>query len=288
MSGPSDGDGTEGRSTGPAAGQPTGPAAGDPPPLLDGDRLPSLCDRVAAAGAVLLCLDFDGTLAPIVDDPDEATMPDSTAASVARLATAPAVTVGIVSGRALDDLRHRAPLVGVRYAGNHGLEWDHGDGRTVAPDARERRPALERAIAAVRAALGAVPGCRIEDKGLTATVHYRETPADRRSRVAETVERIAAETEGVRCSAGRMIRELRPDVPAGKDRAVDHLRERHPDALPVFVGDDVTDEDGFRAVADDGVGVLVGDRVDTTATLRVRDPAGVGRLLDRLVAVLVP
>lgn len=257
------------------------------PPVLDAEQAGALRDRLAAAGGLLLCLDFDGTLAPIVDDPDAAEMGPVAEAVVRRLADDSDVTVALVSGRSLADLRERAGLDGVRYAGNHGLEWDDGRGRTVAEDVRGSRPAVERAIGSLRAELADVPGCRVEDKDLTGTVHYRETPGELTGDVVRTVEEVVASTDGLRCTRGKAILELRPDVPAGKDRAVERLRERYPQRLPVFVGDDVTDEDGFRAVADDGVGVLVGDRSDTAATLRVPDTDGVASLLTWLLNVCV-
>jgi len=252
-------------------------------PLLDAAQLASLRERLTGASGLLLCLDFDGTLAPIVDDPDDAAMTRATEGLLRRLAGAPNVTVALVSGRSVADLRERAGLDGVRYAGNHGLEWDDG----VAEFAREKRPAMERALGTLRAELAAVPGCRVEDKGLTGTIHYRETPAERTGEVVETVEDVVASRAGIRCTRGKAILELRPDVPAGKDRAVERLRERHPDHVPMFVGDDVTDEDGFRAVADDGVGILVGDRDDTAASARVPDTDGVAMLLAWLIHTFV-
>jgi trehalose 6-phosphate phosphatase len=257
------------------------------PPLLDTAQLATLRERLTGASGLLLCLDFDGTLAPIVDDPDDATMTRAAEALLRRLAGDPDVTVALVSGRSLTDLRERAGLDGVQYAGNHGLEWDDGSGRTVAEPIRETRPAVERALGTLREELADVPGCRVEDKGLTGTVHYRETPAERTDDVVGTVEDVVTSTDGIRCTRGKAIFELRPDVPAGKGRAVERLREQYPDYVPMFVGDDVTDEDGFRAVADDGIGVLVGDRSDTAASMRVPDTDGVAMLLAWLIHTFV-
>jgi trehalose 6-phosphate phosphatase len=249
----------------------------DPPALRFRSPWPRLRERFADAPELLLCLDFDGTLAPIVPDPADAELLPGAREQLARLADEPSVTVAVVSGRSLADLRERVGVEGVVLAGNHGLELgDAGDAGDdiVDPDAAAEQAAVARAVATLRDALADVPGCEVEDKGLTATVHYRRTPDERVPEVREAVESTVAAAEGLRLTEGKEILEVRPDVPGGKDRAVRRLLERHPEALPVFVGDDVTDEDAFRALPPDGVAVLVGDREDTAATLRVGDPEG--------------
>jgi len=252
---------------------------GDYPPHLDRTWLSSLRRRFVCAEGILACFDFDGTLAPIVDDPDEASIRSGCRRHLRCLADADDVVVAVVSGRSLPDLRDRIGVEGVHYAGNHGLEWDDGDGRTIAESARECRPAMERAVQRLESALSHVPGCRVEDKRLTVTVHYRQTPREHVEEVVETARRVGRSTDGIRPSGGKQVVELTPDVPAGKDRVVEALRDQYPDYVPLFVGDDVTDEDGFRAVSGDGLGILVGDRVDTAASVRVPDTDGVTMLL---------
>lgn len=245
-----------------------------PPALLFRDPWPRLRDRIAAAPGVLLCLDFDGTLAPIVDDPEDATLLPGARPVLRRLADDPTVEVAVVSGRSLADLRERVDVDGILRAGNHGLELGEDDGETVDPEAASLRPAVERAVAELRERLADVPGSVVEDKGLTASVHYRRTPDARVDEIRTAVEGVAEPVDELRLTHGKEVIELRPDVPGGKDRAVRRLRERHPEFLPVFVGDDVTDEDAFRALPGKGIAVLVGDRDDTAASLRVGDPDG--------------
>jgi len=261
--------------------------AADAPPLLDRAWLTDLREHAERADGLVLALDFDGTLAPIVDGPDAASIDSTTRSLLAGLAAAPATTVAVVSGRSLRDLRERVGVDGITYFGNHGLEYDDGEGRSVTPAARDAQPTLERAVATLRERLADVPGCRVENKRLTATVHYRQTPAEQVSTVEETVETVADATDALRLTRGKAILEIRPDIPAGKDRAIEFLREKHPGAVPLFVGDDVTDEDAFRAVAGDGFGVLVGDRSDTAATVRVPDTDCVTVLLGWLATVPV-
>lgn len=248
------------------------------PPPLDDERA-AVRARLGAADALLTCFDFDGTLAPIVDDPAAAALRPDLGTRLRHLADCPDVTVAVVSGRAVEDLRDRVGIDGIVYAGNHGLEWDDGTGRTVVSEAAASRPAVGAAVERLRDELDDVGGCEVENKGLTATVHFRGTPEERTRTVVETVEFVAAEIGGLHVTAGKEIREVRPAVEWGKDRIVDRLRRGRADAVPLFVGDDHTDEDGFRAVDDDGLGVLVGDR-PSAANIRVPDPDGVASLLD--------
>jgi trehalose 6-phosphate phosphatase len=252
-------------------------------PLLDGEWLSELQDTLASANGVVLCLDFDGTLAPIVEDPTDATIASANRMFIRRLADQQATTVAIVSGRALPDLRERVDIDGIHYAGNHGLEWDDGDGRTVVPEARDAEAALQEALAELRPMVADIPGCHVEDKRLTATIHYRQVADEHVSTIAQATAAVVSDEDELVRQSGKQIYEIRPAISGGKDRVVDRLRDRHPQSVAVFVGDDVTDEDGFRAVGPDGYGVLVGKRSDTDASVRVPDPDGVTMLLAWLV-----
>lgn len=257
-------------------------------PLLDREWLSRLQDALAAADGLVVCFDFDGTLAPIVEDPADATMLPENRRLLRRLVDAPAITVAVVSGRSLDDLRDRVDVDGIHYAGNHGFEWETSDGRAIAEEARRAKRPLREAVERIRSELSAIPGCTIEDKGLTATVHYRRAPDAAIPTIVDRTESIVESIDGLACRHGKAAVGIHPDVPVGKDRIVERLADRRPGALVVFVGDDVTDEDGFRAAEPDGFGVLVGDRADTAASVRLPDPDGVTTLLTLLVAASAP
>ncbi|WP_436906742.1 trehalose-phosphatase [Halosimplex marinum] len=249
-----------------------------------------VADRLAAAPGVVCCLDFDGVLAPIVDDPDAAAMPAPLGERLVALRECESVRVAVVSGRELSDLRDRVGIDGIAYAGNHGLErWVDGE-RSVASDARRSADAVARVCDRLDDQLAHVPGVGIEDKDLTATVHVRDVPDDR----VPEVERVVRETVEEAMSAGgpameirdgKAIREIRPAVDWDKGRAVERLAEAAPDGwLPLYVGDDVTDEDAFRVLDGesgslDGVGILVGQR-ETAADVRIGSQRDVRELLD--------
>lgn len=246
---------------------------------------PGLRARLDAASGLLLCTDFDGTLAPIVDNPGAAEITATNRESLRRLRDAPQVRVAVVSGRALSDLQPRVDVEGLTYAGNHGLEL-HRDGRTaVHPIARKRRSSIEAVSEAVADRVGDIDGCIVEDKGATASVHYRNAPDDRhdeiRIAVHGAVDRYAPDR--IETSTGKAVVELRPAIPWDKGSVVRLLGDEAGRAwLTVYIGDDTTDEDAFRAIAGDGLGVYVGGDEPTAAARRLPDTDAVERVLSWL------
>ncbi|MFB6140397.1 MAG: trehalose-phosphatase [Halosimplex sp.] len=246
----------------------------------------AVAERVAEAPGVVCCLDFDGTLAPIVDDPDAAAMPDPVRERVTDLADCAAVDLAVVSGRELADLRERVGVDGVAYAGNHGLELRYDGREVVNPRAERRRDAVDRVCESLEGRLAHVPGVEVENKSLTATVHVRRVPDGRVAEVdrtvRDTVEEVMATGPALEIRDGKAIREIRPAVDWDKGRAVERLVDEAPDDwLPLYVGDDTTDEDAFGALrdADGRLGVLVGER-ETAADYRLEDVRDVPDLLD--------
>jgi len=246
------------------------------PPRLDRD---ALADRLADASGLLLGLDFDGTLTPIAADPDEPELSPRNRRSLHRLSADPRVRVAVVSGRALSDLRSRVDVDGVVYAGNHGLELRR-DGETVVhPDAVRTRQAIADLVETLSDRLGGVDGAVVEDKRVTATVHYRQVPDARVDGVRRTVRDAVAERapDRIDVRGGKQVLELRPTASWDKGSVVRDLREDvERDWLTVYVGDDSTDEDAFAVLDDDAsLGVHVGDDPETAADCRLPDPAAV-------------
>lgn len=242
------------------------------------------------SGRLVLLLDFDGTLAPIVPRPELAAIPPRTRAALDRLLAAPGVQAAVVSGRGMADARERAGIPGIAYAGNHGMEIEGPGLRRVHPEALAARPELEAVASALAPALGGVPGAWVEDKGLTLSVHYRQVPADRVAGARDAVRAAVEGRPGLRLTEGKMVLEVRPRVEWDKGRAVlfllDHLRP--PEGAPVlYLGDDTTDEDAFRALAGRGgagEGILVDPSppASTAAKAYVRSPEEVGALFEAL------
>lgn len=233
-----------------------------------------------------LFLDYDGVLTPIVDDPAAATLDDDMRAAVQRAADQ--LTVAVISGRDLDDVRAMIDLPGLAYAGSHGFDMLLPDGRRErkGDDYLDDLDAVERAL---RDELGDVEGVMVERKRYAIAVHTRRAPDDAtRRRVRGIVEDLATGADRLRVTGGREIHEFRPDLDWDKGRALIRMAEvleldvdRHP---PVYVGDDLTDEDAFQVIVDDGVGVVVAGADDrpTAARVRLDDPEQTAQLLQLL------
>jgi trehalose 6-phosphate phosphatase len=196
-------------------------------------------------GAVVC--DIDGTLAPIVAMPNEARVLPEALAALERLTKRYAL-VACVTGRPAAEARTLVPLEAVAISGNHGLEvWRDGDVH-LAPQAAKYMTAIHEALQVVRND-GLLPelGCHVEDKGITFTIHYRNSPrADHARRYLETQIAPQLERAGLAYNFGRMVLEVRPPVAVDKGAAVKRLRGRHRIDELLFVGDDRSDLDAFR------------------------------------------
>jgi trehalose 6-phosphate synthase/phosphatase len=262
-------------------------AAASPPALfrpVEPSEIAAWLQRSLATARVALFLDYDGTLAPITRHPSEASMEESMRAVLEACVRREDTEVTIVSGRALADIRAHLPLERVTYAANHGLEID-GPGLEpfVHPDLHlfaERSRALAEALREIRE-----PGVWLEEKGASLTLHYREAPADAHARVAERARAVITGV-GFQARDALCAVEARPPTGWDKGRAVFHvLRARHGPEWPeqlgvVYVGDDETDEDAFRALEGLAFTFRVGQAERPThAERRVPDVAAVEALL---------
>lgn len=233
--------------------------------------------------------DFDGTLSEIVDDPDAARPVAGATTALQKLAAQ--CPVAVLSGRDLADVTRRVGVPAIWYAGSHGFELTAPDGTHHQNDAAAAAiPVLERAAGELRERLGSIPGVMVEHKRFGVAVHYRNAPRDRVGEVAAAV-RAVGRHSALRVTTGREVIELRPDVDWDKGKTLrwvlEHLHRPASGALtPIYLGDDITDEDAFDAVRDGGVPILVrhhedGDRA-TAALFGLDSPAQVSEFTDRL------
>ncbi|MGL5859575.1 MAG: trehalose-phosphatase [Angustibacter sp.] len=258
------------------------PAAKLAPALLAAVR------EVAGRHPLLVALDFDGVLAPIVDTPSAAQALPGSMDTVRRLAGRPGVTVALVSGRSRVDLLAVSGLAvpdqaaadgSVLAVGSHGAELDVNAPAGAAP------PLLRDVRAALAAVAARHPGARVEDKPTAAVLHTRGVPdrADAATAAREARAALAALPQAIRVhvTPGKEVVEAAV-VPATKGAAVQRLRSRLGDRCAVvFVGDDVTDETVFATLRAGDVGIKVGPG-DTTAAYRIADPTAVRSLLSTL------
>jgi len=245
------------------------------------DHLSDVAQALGAASQVFLFLDFDGTLAPVVDEPAAASMSPKTKEQLVRVSQKPRFLVAIISGRPLSDLQQRVGLEGLFYAGNHGLEIAGPGLSFIQPDARERVPALRELTRSLETKLRDIPGARVDNKGLTATVHYRQARDEDREAIRRIVQEAVASAGDLFCvSEGLKALEIRPRVNWNKGAAAQWILESsgRGDALPVYLGDHATDEDAFSALAA-GITVRIGPTAETSAQYQLEYQEAVGEFL---------
>ncbi|MBM4461852.1 MAG: trehalose-phosphatase [Chloroflexi bacterium] len=256
---------------------------------------PEVAQRLKAARGVLLFSDYDGTLTPIVDRPELADLPAETRRLLRALAHRHRFTVGIISGRALSDLKHRVGIESIVYAGNHGLEIEGPGISFINPLAEEMKPVLRLIHQALSKALATVRGSLVEDKGLSLSVHYRrveEKEVEKAKTIFERILHVPRLSGMIKVTSGKKVHEVRPAVDWDKGKAIKLLMRRYGKGgrrsglLPIYLGDDLTDEDGFRAIEryGDGLTVFVGGENDSTvARYFLRSPHDVERFLSMLL-----
>ena len=245
------------------------------------DHLSDVAQALSAAGRVFLFLDFDGTLAPIVEEPDTASMSAKTREQLIALSQKPKFLVAIISGRPLSDLQQRVGLPGLFYAGNHGLEISGPGLSFVEPAALQRVPALRELSRSLERRLKDMAGARVDNKRLTATVHYRKARDEDREEIRRIVqEAVASSGDLFRVSEGLKALEIRPQVNWNKGAAAQWILESSggEDALPIYLGDHATDEDAFSALAA-GITVRIGRTAETSAQYQLEYQEAVGEFL---------
>lgn len=252
--------------------------------------MPSVVQRAISARPsgtrlVLLC-DFDGTLAELHHDPFAPTLLPERRALLEVLAERRDISVGLVSGRRISDLRGRTRLPdNVYHAGLHGLEIEVDDRRWRHPELEDRRQSTRALNSRLKSLAREVPGMIIEDKDVSIAVHVRGVAMDKRAEALAQARALAVPflaSGDLALLGGQMILEFLPNLAWNKGDAkrwiledVDARYGERP--WVVFIGDDVTDENAFAAI-EHGIGVLVGDR-PTAAAHRLASPAHVEQLL---------
>ena len=231
-------------------------------------------------GAALF-LDFDGTLVELAETPDSIAVPSRLRPLLGRLRTALSGRLAIVSGRSIADLERHLDCSGVAVSGSHGLELRLSNGELIplAPPTDLAGPAEK-----IRRFASEIPGLLIESKPASIAVHFRKVPLE-----AERVQRFMgalASANGLALQPGKMVFELRPRGADKGDAVRAFMAEpEFGGARPLFMGDDVTDEDAFEAVRDmGGAGILLGPGRESAAGYRLDSVAAAARWLEEAVS----
>jgi trehalose 6-phosphate phosphatase len=245
-------------------------------------------DLSALTGPLLVALDFDGVLSPIVAVPSDARPLPESAAAVRALAEAPDTTVVLVSGRALADLAAVSGFTEpVRMIGSHGGELGPGlvDGDTaVLTD--EQRALREKLSLALTDLVEGAPGVTLEHKPAGVAVHVRNAAPEVGARILEAVQTGPGSWEGIDSTPGKEVVDLAV-LQVTKGSAIEALRERLGVERVFFAGDDRTDETVFTTLRAGDVGIKVGDG-ESAAGHRVADPVELAGVLAALAEARSP
>ncbi len=269
---------------------------GDLSELLPGGGPPSALLAMNAVETALrgrrpiLFLDYDGTVTPIVDRPEDAVLSGPMRTTIATLSKH--ILVAFISGRMKDEVRGLVGLDNVFYAGSHGYEIEGPGGVSyIQEDGARLRPMMSEAAAHLKTEIGGLPGVLIEDKSFAVAIHYRLVKDDDYAAVETAVQEMGRLYPDLYVAGGKKVFELRPRIDWHKGKALDYLLDAldmtGPDVLPFYIGDDVTDQDAFEALDGKGIAILVSEHpLPTAARFRLRDPAEVQVFLDHLAAAL--
>jgi len=248
--------------------------------------------KACAGKNIILFLDYDGTLAPIAENPWKAVLPEENKELIERLVNIPLFQVVIISGRALADLKMMAGIEGVIYIGNHGWEIEGSSMHFESFISIKVSSIMQKLKYELITAMSDIQGAFVEDKGMTLSVHYRQVGREREFLVRRIFERICVpyrRQNMVRIHTGKKVLELRPPVEWDKGKAVLWLLRKQEilkgkgNVLPVYIGDDASDEEAFKALKDKGVTVFVGSVKSSSARYYLRGQEDVTEFLKYMI-----
>ncbi len=257
------------------------------------DNWDKIAGVVRSSTRILLLLDYDGTTFPIQRSPERARLDEETRTLLCELSGTPKITLGIISGRSIDDICTMVGLDRLIYTGNHGLEILL-PGKPVKRLYTEKEVQLTNSVLKeLKKSVAGIKGVRIEDKGPIITLHYRTAPPGTGERLLEMAEGIVSKNPGLAVRRGKMVIEITTDKSFDKGETVKWLLDNlFPGGKPVvvFVGDDLSDEDVFAILGQDDVSVYVGRRpgpANLSAVFYMKDSAETRQFLYRLHHLLM-
>jgi len=225
-----------------------------------------VCSDVKTAGHIFLALDYDGTLTPIVKKPGLALLSKTTKKKLINISKCRRFTVGIISGRAMKDIQKKVGIKNIYYGGNHGLEIKGPRMRFISPGAKRIKSLMRFLEKELAKKLKHIKGAFVENKGLTLSVHYRLVQKEQVNKVKNVFHsalRPFVRRKRVRITSGKKVLEVRPQLKLDKGKAILLMLGRIPGAnpriLPIYAGDDKTDESAFKVVnKKKGLSIFVG------------------------------
>ncbi|MBD3246307.1 MAG: trehalose-phosphatase [Candidatus Omnitrophica bacterium] len=263
-----------------------------PAPQVGIPAHPSFCrsgkETFFSGKEIVFFLDYDGTLTPIVDRPQDAVISDEMRREIEKLAKS--YTVAIVSGRMREDVESLAGIKDIFYAGSHGFDIRGPGFSMVLPEVEALIPTIDEIIRQLKERLKGIEGALIEEKKFSVAVHYRLVAREECAAIAQCVEEIVDAHPRLRCMHGKKVFEILPALDWNKGKAVrwimKTLQKNWSDSLIVYIGDDTTDEDAFRVVRTRGATILVAAQPKpSSADFRISSPDEVKSFFQQMLSV---
>jgi len=238
-----------------------------------------------------LFLDYDGTLMPIVQRPQDTALSMETRELLKTLSKSDRCELAIISGRALPDVKKLVGLKNITYVGNHGMEIEGLNLNFRHPVPTGYKSDLKQISTILHQALAGTDGVIIEDKGYSISIHYRLVDPKIIPLVKRSFEKVVSayvQRKRIAVREGKMVLEVRPSLDWDKGKAVlwllekKHTSHRNADTFPIYIGDDLTDEDAFVLLKDRGVTVVVGKPEESEAQYYLNDTAEVVEFLRQI------
>lgn len=249
------------------------------------EQFNKIVEKIGSKEPVLF-LDYDGTLTPIVSEPDDAILSEETKETLSNLSEV--IQVAIISGRDRKDIQSRIDIENLIYAGSHGFDIKGPKGISMQYEpGKKALPQLDEIEKEMEHKLKDIKGAQVERKKYAIAVHYRNVDSKAVEKVKGFVEEAVKAYDKLRIGTGKMILEVKPDLDWNKGRALDKLMEElklsGENHMPIFIGDDLTDEDALIAIRENGVGIIVGSHEEkTAASYRLDDSSAVVKFLNQI------
>jgi trehalose 6-phosphate phosphatase len=251
----------------------------------------SALNKKARSALIFLFLDYDGTLTPIARSPDEARMPASTRKLLQDLTGLSRVRLAVISGRSLRDIERQVRLKGIVYAGNHGLDIEAPGTAGLRLVPLSATKTMRTVYKDLKHALSGITGILLEDKGAILSIHYRLASREQVKIMRAVIKRVLypfIAQKKLKLSAGKKVIDVKPPVEWSKGHAVSWILEtakklfQNKKIMPVYFGDDITDEDAFRRIGRNGMTIRVGRSKKTSAQYRLKNTREVYSFLNQL------
>jgi trehalose-phosphatase len=238
---------------------------------------------------ILLALDYDGTITPIVSEPKQAILDRDFKNLLREISRKKKFTVAVISGRALGDIKRMVGLKNIFYAGNHGFEIEGPGLKFIHPIFRKSRFYLLEIKSKLKEKLGKIRGVIIEDKKITLSIHYRNVRKDTINDIKKIFRIVLLpyiNEKKLKISYGKMVLEVRPNVLWNKAEAVkviySHTGYKKNNIITIYLGDDLTDEDVFKEMKNSDISIYVGANKKSNAKYYLKDTIEVRRFLEIL------